>query len=179
MKSILKFLFTMDGRATRKQFWLNYLLTLIGLNMAISVLLMVILMGFTGMLSSSASELIGLVFAAGAGLLYLFMTVVNIWASVAVPMKRFHDRNMSGWWVLWFGLIIYGGYFLGLVMIDNMFGFGDAERFAGITLLSAAGLALLGQFVILGFLPGTVGENKYGADPLRPLGVDDVSELFR
>lgn len=176
MLKLLKFLFTLEGRISRKQFWLNYILVMFGLNFVVSFLVVMLTVGFSQL--STLGDVIGVVMFAGLGLIWLLMTLANIWAAIAVSMKRLHDRNMSGWWVLWFLLAVYGGYALGVSMTMNVMGFGAAEKIIGALMLITSLIALITQFIIMGFLPGTVGPNKYGEDPLRPLGVDDVSELF-
>jgi uncharacterized membrane protein YhaH (DUF805 family) len=67
--------------------------------------------------------------------------------SISVLVRRFHDRNMSGWWVLGFMLL-------------------SAVPFVGI-------LVSIGMLVLL-CLKGTDGENKYGDDPLNPSSGADV-----
>jgi uncharacterized membrane protein YhaH (DUF805 family) len=106
------------------------------------------------------------------GPLMMLFSVVAIWPTVAVSAKRFHDRGMSGWWVLWFFVLTLIPVFI--------FAGGHAEKLAalepgsfepsmiapsGYALLAAAALVQLIQFVILFFLPGQKGENRYGPDP--------------
>ena len=62
----------------------------------------------------------------------------NIVPSIAVTIRRWHDLDQSGWFYLLFAV-------LGLIPIVGMI----------------AGLANFVWF----FMPGTVGENKYGPDP--------------
>ncbi len=108
---------------------------------------------------------------------------VLLWPSFAVSAKRFHDRGMSGWWPLWLFLIfivlmIALGVGLFMSGIDpNALAAGELPDPAtlsgdGLTVMGLSGAALLAlvlfQLVVLGFLPGQVGPNRYGADPLRP-----------
>lgn len=72
------------------------------------------------------------------GGLCLLATILPV---LAVQIRRFHDRNMSGWWYL--ALVI-----LGLVPYVGLI----------------ASIAIL----VISVLPGTVGTNKFGPDPLRP-----------
>ena len=75
----------------------------------------------------------------------------------AVSIKRLHDRNKSGWWLLPFvgatGLYTHFGDMLGVV-----------APYAGVV---AAVLSLWG-FVEMGFLKGTSGYNRFGPNPLTP-----------
>lgn len=59
--------------------------------------------------------------------------------SIPVSVRRLHDRNMPGWWVFVFWLC-------GFIPFVN----------------TVSGIA---QFVILGCLDGTPGDNNYGPDP--------------
>ena len=105
--------------------------------------------------------LIGLISLAGAeansGLL-LAISLGAVALALAPYAKRLHDRNKSGWWV---------GVFLGLPMI--------LEYYGGSILLEApeipefawaAALIQIWGLIELGFLPGTSGDNRFGADPL-------------
>jgi len=60
--------------------------------------------------------------------------LVLLWPSLAIQVKRWHDRDKSAWWLL-VNLIPIVGFFWSL--IEN------------------------------GFLQGTLGENRYGPDPLQ------------
>ena len=65
--------------------------------------------------------------------------------SIAVTVRRLHDRDMSGWW------------YLGLAVAS-------AIPLVGF----AASIAL---FVLM-VLPGTDGGNRFGPDPKNPYGQD-------
>ncbi|MEM0986871.1 MAG: DUF805 domain-containing protein [Pseudomonadota bacterium] len=152
-----EFYFSAKGRISRKQWWLRFVLPLIGLYLVIVVLAVGIIaaLGEAGAIAS---------------ILLLPVYIALIWTSVCVGAKRFHDRDMSGWWVLYFMLIGLG---ITAVQYGAIFLFGPDNVLGGII----AGVALLAslvvsivQIVILGFLPGTKGPNQYGADPLDPTG---------
>jgi uncharacterized membrane protein YhaH (DUF805 family) len=63
----------------------------------------------------------------------IIVNLLLIWPSIALAVKRWHDRDKSGWWVL-INLIPILGWIWALV--EN------------------------------GFLKGTAGPNRFGADPL-------------
>jgi uncharacterized membrane protein YhaH (DUF805 family) len=73
-------LFSFQGRVGRMQFWLTSLI-LYGIVMVL--------------------ELVGRKSGAtAAAMLLLVLLVPIIWASLAVGVKRWHDRDKSGWWSL-------------------------------------------------------------------------------
>nr|WP_298929313.1 DUF805 domain-containing protein [uncultured Erythrobacter sp.] len=77
---------------------------------------------------------------AGLSLYGLYFLAVLI-PSIAVVVRRLHDRDMSGWW------------YLGFIVASLL-------PFVGI-------LASIG-FIVLMFLPGTDGPNRFGPDPKDP-----------
>lgn len=109
--------FSPDGRATRFDYWVRYTVPyVIGLFIAMSV---------DGALGTGNQG--------GAGAIKLLYVLAALWPAIAVGIKRCHDRDRSGWFLL-VGLIpIVGGIWL---LID------------------------------LGFLRGTAGPNRFGANPL-------------
>ena len=87
--------------------------------------------------------------------LITFLYFLIFAASVPVHVKRLHDRNRSGWWLLAY----YG--FLAVAVVARDLG-------PDPVVAQAAFLAILVWIVIdLGCLRGTRGPNRYGADPLQ------------
>ena len=84
--------------------------------------------------------------------------------SIAVNVRRFHDRGLSGWWLA-------GAVF---VIAAAAFGYGFAPEMRAIA-MGVIGVVALALFVI-SVLPGVSGPNKYGADPKGEPG--DVAEAF-
>jgi len=83
------------------------------------------------------------------------------WIAVfAIGIKRLHDRNKSGWWILlfYFGPSVLAG-------IGNS-SYNDA---VALVLNLASFVIAIWGLVELGFLRGTVGSNQYGPDPLDPV----------
>jgi len=87
------------------------------------------------------------------------IVLLALWvSSVAIAIRRLHDRGKSGWWVLVF--IFVPGLLQGIGSR-----LGDPLP---MMILSVAGLAVsIWALVELGFLRGTQGDNAYGPDPLR------------
>jgi uncharacterized membrane protein YhaH (DUF805 family) len=79
-------LFSFKGRIRRSNYWIYS----IGITVAAFVAMFVLgaVLGFVG-----GNESILNIFA-------LVLYIPLIWCSLAIQVKRWHDRNKSGWWVL-------------------------------------------------------------------------------
>ena len=78
--SAQKILFSFEGRIPRKTYWIWGVLVLLAFLLFASLVL-----GILGV-----DETVG-----GA-----LMNLVVLWPALAVSVKRWHDRDKSGWWVL-------------------------------------------------------------------------------
>jgi uncharacterized membrane protein YhaH (DUF805 family) len=93
--------FSLRGRVSRQQFWLYGVLALIGLAALGHALL-----GIARVRPASADLLVNLLL---------------LWPALAVSVKRWHDRDKSGWWVLlnllpvigWIWALIENGFMRG------------------------------------------------------------------
>jgi uncharacterized membrane protein YhaH (DUF805 family) len=135
--------FDFKGRSRRKEYWSFVLLGAI----VYFVLLALMMAGGFSLAAMSNPETAastlaspGPLFYVGAGLLGIF-GLATIIPGIAVIIRRLHDRDMSGWWYL--GVIVAS-----LIPIVGML----------------AGIA----FLVLMFLPGTSGPNRFGPDPKDP-----------
>ena len=152
----MDFYFSAKGRVSRKDYWLRFVLPVLG----VVILAAIVLGGLAAALGEAG---------AFVGLLVIPLYIALVWAGICVNAKRFHDRGWSGWWVLYFFLIGIG---IAIVQFGGIAVFGDSALGGIIALIT--GLASFGvsiyQLVLLGFLPGDKGPNQYGADPLDPSG---------
>lgn len=132
------YLFSFEGRINRAKYWL-------------SVLLFIAFLAIAGVVVFAAGfSMAGFVIA---GLLYIGFMYVGL----AIAVKRLHDRDKSGWWVLVF-------YILPAVLSGASSGMGGGVAMV----LSIASFALsIWGLVELGILRGTMGPNQYGPDPLE------------
>lgn len=153
----MKFYLSAEGRVCRKDFWLKFVLVLVGVIVAVSLLDSAL---FPAPAASSFNQ---------SGPLETIANLILLWPQIAVTTKRFHDRNMSGWWQVAFNVVILAGVGLGFASM----GAGSGMLVGGIAI---AAIAAVTELVMLGFLPGTKGSNKYGDDPLNPAG--DLSTVF-
>ncbi|PJI93081.1 uncharacterized membrane protein YhaH (DUF805 family) [Yoonia maricola] len=133
--------FTFNGRASRSEYWYFYLFVVLCWIGFIAAF-----MGLGGIRALDTGEFTAINYVVGAlcvvGFLYLMIP------NIAVQVRRFHDRNLSGWWVL-AGIITSNVPYIGTLV----------------------GIAIL----ILTCLKGTDGDNKFGPDPLR---TDINSDVF-
>ena len=84
--SFKQILFSFSGRIGRATYWGVYIVMLI-----ISLFLILVILGIRG--DGEGIAAIGLI-------IYFLYIVISIWIELAVQVKRWHDRNKSGWMVL-------------------------------------------------------------------------------
>jgi uncharacterized membrane protein YhaH (DUF805 family) len=99
-------LFSFSGRVNRAKFWL----VLIAADIAFLVLFG-ILCAVTGMSMDVAPDGTPSMVGGGVvgGLIAFLLAVAVIWIGLAMGVKRYHDRNKSGWWVLIALVPVIGG----------------------------------------------------------------------
>jgi uncharacterized membrane protein YhaH (DUF805 family) len=109
---VLKKYAEFNGRAQRKEYWFFFLISTV-----ISIFLAVI-DSFTGTISEEA----------GIGLLSGLYALAVLIPGLSVTVRRLHDTDRSGWWIL-IGLIpVIGGIALLIFMVldstpgDNQYG---------------------------------------------------------
>jgi uncharacterized membrane protein YhaH (DUF805 family) len=180
----VRFLFRFEGRINRAKYWLATLLIL-GC-MIFTLIILSHLADRFGIPNGSFSIDLGGISAsidppgdipaARASWLTLLiniaMSCVFAWPYAAVSIKRLHDRNKSGWWMIPF--IIAPGLY-------SQFG----DRLAGSWVKPSIGLVafvlLIWSIVDMYCLSGTRGPNRFGPDPLAPPDMrprwDQQSEL--
>ena len=139
-------LFSFQGRINRGKYWLGGAITLIP---------WLICFGLIGTIAmdeegGGASTMIMAVLALVIGIALLVV-------GVAIGVKRLHDRDESGWFLLLF--------YLAPIVLDGL-----ARGIGGLGLLLdlvSLGISIW-AFIELGCLRGTVGPNRFGPDPLGP-----------
>ena len=133
-----------SGRSRRKEFWMFALLVVI-----MEVVCFALILGGGFSLASLSDPTAtpaapGPVFWLGAIILGLFGLAIIV-PSIAVTIRRLHDRDMSGWWYL--GMIVG-------------------------SLIPLVGFIAVIAFLVIMCLPGTPGPNRFGADPLDPTSAE-------
>ena len=149
-----KLLLTFDGRLGVKGFWSGIKVLIIA-SAAIQVL----------------SALLG-----PLGLLLSLLSLALIYPFVCVYIKRFHDADMPGIWVL----AVIGGYFVASMIVSAVLTpifVGDVMARAASGMLPSYGLGYtlimmvadvgiqIGAAYIVAQIKGTDGDNKYGPPP--------------
>jgi uncharacterized membrane protein YhaH (DUF805 family) len=122
-------LFSFEGRQRRLHFWIVAIVLMIINSIVFNVTLGPV---YVAMLTGTGSP--AAVFG-GLGLIGWLVSLILLWPALANSVKRCHDRNKSGWWLLLMWL-------------------------ASFTIIGA-----LWPLIELGFLDGTPGPNRFGASP--------------
>lgn len=159
---MLNFLFNPNGRVSRSQMWLGFLLPQFVLYIGAGAVDAALFGAEVTKAAGPTAPRLG--FVALLSLLYF-------WPCIAIAVKRFHDRGMSGWWVLWFWLAVVAGLIIvaagGVELADPAAAPPasiGAVALIGLLLVCAATLVQLVMFYVLG---GDEGENRFGPDPRR------------
>jgi uncharacterized membrane protein YhaH (DUF805 family) len=157
--NLMSLLFSFTGRINRGKWWLAVLI--FAIYGVVASIIGTILIGSA--IADGDFNITTLLGTALIGILVLFVLyVIVLVSSIAVGVKRLHDRDKSGWWLLLFFLLpaVLGG--IGQSMGDSPVGL----------LLGLVSLAIyIWMFVELACLRGTVGPNRFGPDPLEGSGV--------
>jgi uncharacterized membrane protein YhaH (DUF805 family) len=104
--------------------------------------------------------------AIGLAVVLAVVFLLIVYCSLAVTVKRLHDRNRRGWWILMFPL-----GFVVLASIVSTFG-EDLDPALYYAVLAAALIIAIVAVIELGLRPGTAGLNRYGPDPLAKIRGD-------
>lgn len=152
-----------SGRAPRAEFWW-YALAL--------VVVFVVAAIIEGMLG--IHRMIAGMYGPISALLWLATLI----PSIAVGVRRLHDVDRTGWWILLPLIPDVLTIIMALTTVGAVAGGGGtAGAIGGLAITGLLGLiTLVGAIVVLIFdvTPGTKGPNRFGADPYA----SDVGEVF-
>lgn len=135
--TLVRLLFYFTGRINRAKFWLGFLIAKLVL--------------FLGPIALSF-----LLAKAGLSVFHYvaLLIVPYIWIILAISVKRLHDMDTRGWWIIAFAAIPIA--------------LNAAGELSKIPALAGLGLLLsFGALLILGAMSGTEGDNRFGPDPLE------------
>ena len=143
-----------SGRSRRMEYWMWAVFQFL---ISIVFQILIFAVGGGAMMATGGDPTAAL--AAGGAIMVIFglailISLAFIIPSIAVSVRRLHDTNRSGWWLL----APLGGYvlvFLGAGM--------ESGAITMIGMLITVGLAI--TLLVFYFLDGTPGPNRYGEDP--------------
>jgi len=154
-----------SGRSRRMEFWMWQLFQVI-----VYIGVIVLAMVFGGGMMMMSGDPSGMM--AAGGVMLIIMMLYGLYAlavlipSIAVAVRRLHDTERSGWWILaplaGYVLMIIGGVMA--AASPDAPGIGGIIALIGMVALIGLGITLL----VFYFLEGTRGPNKYGPDPKQP-----------
>ena len=156
---MLEKFFSFSGRLNRKPYWLRTLALY-----AIVIGLAVLAGALGGALGGSggADQLVSGV-GPVIGIVGVVVFVAFAIASLSLSVRRLHDRNKSGWWLLLFILVPY---------VIQTVGAASGEPTVALIALGISFAISIWYLVEVGFLRGTDGSNRFGDDPLGGANAD-------
>jgi len=140
------------GRAPRAEFWWYFLAVIIA-----SIVARII------------DNILGMNVMGPYGPLSLILMLGLLVPNIAVAVRRLHDTDRSGWWILLpivpycLAFVLGGAAMMGGAASGSAMGMSAGMGIASIFLLIGAACALL--LLVFYCLPGTPGDNRYGPNP--------------
>jgi uncharacterized membrane protein YhaH (DUF805 family) len=162
-----------SGRSRRKEYWLFFLAVLL-FYLAL-FLLMMVMMGGAILSAAAGADGSGGEAAVGAGMMgamlgggIIGIVILLTWLlllipSLAVGVRRLHDIDRTGWWLM----LGYGPYILSVILAMAQ----SVELAAILNIVSMIGFLVLLVFAVM---PGTRGPNRFGPDPKG----ENLGEVF-
>jgi len=99
---MMNLLFSFKGRLNRAKWWLINIGVIV-----VETIVFAILFGGTAMMADPDQAM-----AAMSGVnavIAVIVFVIVLWITISIGVRRFHDRNKSGWWVLIALVPVIGG----------------------------------------------------------------------
>lgn len=152
MRDLLKKYCSFKGRARRKEY--NYFLLSM---MGITILLAAVSGGMSYVFKTTSGGAVGTLML----ILIIGIMLLMFYAYIATMARRFHDHNMSAWYVLLLPLALT--VVTVLIMVLELMVF-------KITPVISAVFSFVANIAFTLFLMakrGTVGPNRFGSDPLE------------
>ncbi len=179
-----------QGRARRSEFWLWVLLRFI-VGAVMGTISMSVLMSGINFQNPDPSQFMGRYFS-----VMPIMQLVNLGLllpTIAVAVRRLHDINRTGWWIIMPVVVAFAGMILFFIffgtqiftLIGHEGNMSDAQSMQFIfSMLGSLFLCLflpilIAEIVMLVFYvtDGTPTANRFGADP-KGRGVTDAPEVM-
>jgi uncharacterized membrane protein YhaH (DUF805 family) len=162
------FFFGFDGRINRAKCWRAMLLN----SVCLLIFILVVPLNLGGSFGNADPKW-------GAPLLIALLLgtlgpaiIISTWCFAAIAIKRLHDRDRSGWWMVVF--------FIVPPLLDKLWDWLDSPTAAFFVSLLGAALSVW-AFVEIFCLRGTRGPNLFGSDPLARgnMRIDTASPATR
>lgn len=143
-------LFTsLDGRISRKQFWLHGVLPIVGVSIVLRVI------AYVGLFIMPTFVLF----------LDLVIFLILLWPQLCISYKRFHDVGYPGWYNLFWVIPLAVAQLLTAVELF-FYAFAYLLGIVALTLSAVGALILLAVLIFVYIRAGQPGPNQYGPDPL-------------
>jgi uncharacterized membrane protein YhaH (DUF805 family) len=140
------------GRAPRAEYWWFYLLTIVA--------------GIPARLLDKGLDT--------KGALDTLVSIAFLLPWLAVTVRRLHDLNRGGWWLLVF-MVGFVAAALFAVAVSDSVSATAAFGPIGLIVFALVMIALVVAYLFFMMAPGTEGSNDYGPDPYGP---DELEEVF-
>jgi uncharacterized membrane protein YhaH (DUF805 family) len=153
-----------SGRSRRMEYWMFVVFQML---LGIAFWILMLAVGGTALMSGNVN---GMMAAGGAMmivfLLYCLVGLALIIPAIAVGVRRLHDTNRTGWWLL----APLGGYVIMFIGTAMAAASPDAPGAGGILAMMGGLFTLVMGIVLFVFLllDGTRGPNRFGEDPKGP-----------
>ncbi len=167
--SVGEYLFSFRGRINRAKLWLFVLIVIV-----VEIVLFIAFAGIFGIsaftVAAAGKDASSILFGGTVAILFflvcLAICLALFIASISLAVRRLHDRDKSAAW-----LLVFWGLPFVLDIVGATFSPHGPDNSGGmpavtlICVFGALGIAIW-AFVEFYCLRGTVGENRYGPDPL-------------
>ncbi len=127
---VITLLFGFQGRIGRGQFWAGVLMQ-IGLSIITAIIIATVGSNTVTAYDTGSSMYMFAVFSNMnpiGMMVYFAYLIINLWISLALGVKRCHDRGQSGWWML-ITLVPVIGFFWWLINLGLLAGDRGDNRF--------------------------------------------------
>lgn len=156
------------GRISRRQFWLGHA-AILGMTVVVSLVL-----GFVVGILSTFPGLGGLK-SWGPVLIGGAVGVLALAGELILAVKRMHDRDASGLWVI----ALVAAAFAANLIVGGQHVYAGENPLTPLTAALSVFTLVMGGWLVfeLGFLRGSAGNNRFGADPATeaaPLLLDET-----
>jgi uncharacterized membrane protein YhaH (DUF805 family) len=152
-------LFSFYGRINRAKYWAGVLAWTVLFLVLITTVIVLFINDFMALQNASEGEILTYILGRGLAifLIFVLVSIVGFVSGLALGVKRLHDRDKSGWWILVF-----------YVLPEVLSGITQTSESSAVVGVGSLALIVLviWAFIELGCLRGTPGPNRFGPDPL-------------